>query len=434
MPQALDNCVSKLKTKWKSDPASRPKSSKKDEPLAFAICNSTLKLEAEQAVQLESGFGPALVAVAATIKPHLRQRDHELKLVEIDGKEFIEIPIARKGVYRYGKKKLVFNDAFFDKMIENHKLHVTDYNVALDVRHKDSPGALGWLDTSDGGWLEMKGPWLHGYAVPTDDSARDTIKNKRYRYASAEFYFDYKSNQMQKLSTDDLDEVDDEQLFKEADMSPKTIILGKSNVELVENDGAFVLEADGLKVLEGFISGAGDLDTQIKKLTDEASKAADTIVKLEAELKTLQVDDKDDDDDDAIPEAYRLRLETLERENKELQSARMREKVALTLERARTHVDKAGMAHDKVFLDLARAGLLMESIDEGEISVKLEGDSTEDIASFYRNILVAMLENVPGTVPVQGKTENENGRMENVALEYTEDELKSELDNFGEKY
>ena len=97
MPQKLDACVKELRQKWSSDPESMPKlrNGQDEESAAFAICRATLKLEEEQSIQLEGGLGPAIVAVAATSKPHLRQRGNEIKIVNRDGKELVEVPIFR---------------------------------------------------------------------------------------------------------------------------------------------------------------------------------------------------------------------------------------------------------------------------------------------------------------------------------------------------
>lgn len=455
MPKILDDCLKSIQAGWKRDPSSRPKSEKDDESLAYAVCRARLKLEEQQAVQLEkgNGHGPALVAVAATIKPHLRQRGHEISLIEKDGKEFVKVPIARMGVYRHPKApngKLVFSKDFMEAMIANHNSRVTDYNVALDLRHKDNEGALAWLDTDDGGWLEMEGPWLNAYGVPTDEKAKDLIRSKRYRYASAEFYYNYKSNFMYKLSTDEMDEVDDGELIQEVDNMPKVLKLNDVEITLEgvkDAEDVFQLDKDSVTKVEDFVTDAAkqvaDLNkklteaaTKLETATTEATDLKNEVADLKTQVQKLSDGSDGDEDEDEVPEPVRVRLEALEKENTELNRQRMAEKVAFTLSKARDYTDKRGFGHDKMFLELAEAGLKFEGYEQGDVAVKLEdGETVQGAVKFYRNLIKVMLETVPGTVPRQSQTTGEDQRLPGTSDEtFTEEELELELKAFHEEY
>lgn len=345
------------------------------------------KMEADQERLLLEKVGPALVAVGTTAKPHLRQRGQEIKLVEINGEKFVEVPLFKKGLYRHPRGELVFNDAFMQRMVENHKNKVTDYNVHLDFRHSDTQGALAFLDPDDGGWLEVKNDWLYAYGKPTDTQAEKIITSRKWRYASPEFAPDYESNFVQKLSSDDLNEINPEDLIiRMEDTMPKKLTLGSQVIQL-----------------EGEVQ-----DTQISAIEDAYKEVADKVTQLEAKIVELSPKTEPE-----LPAAYRIRLEQLEAENRQLAQERRIEKVNLVLERARNHRDGRGYGHDKVFIDLAEAALKLSAYEVDGATIKLEDSGkVGDVIAFYSNIVMKMLEKVPGTVPMAGKTVGDDMRLE----------------------
>lgn len=363
------------------------------------------KMETEQERILLEGVGPALVAVAVTAKPHLRQRGKEIRMVEIDGKAIVEVPLYKKGIYRHKTGALVFNDPFVSRMVENHQAKVTDYNVHLDFRHNDSQGALAFLDPDDGGWLEMKADgWLYAYGPPTDDKAVEIINSRKWRYASPEFAPNYESNFVQKLSADDLTEIQIEQLITMEDTPmPKNLTLGTKVIQLE---------------LE---------DAQINQIEAAYKEVQDMVAKLEA--KVVELSPKTEPE---LPEAYRVRLKQLEAQNRQLEQDRMAERVNITMERARAHRDEKGRGHDKVFMDLAEAGLRLSGYEQDTTVIKLENsESVGDVVNFYRRLITHMLEKCPGTVPASGKTQADEYRLESGSNgHFTPEEFEAAVNSF----
>lgn len=362
------------------------------------------KMEQSQDRILLEGVGPALVAAAVTAKPHLRQRGQEIKIVEINGQKFVEVPLLKKGIYRHDKGNLVFNDSFLSRMVENHQKKVTDYNVHLDFRHSDRVGALAFLDPDDGGWLEIKNDWLYGYGKPADEEAVKIIESRKWRYASPEFAPNYESNFVQKLSSDDLTEISIENLVETEEVMPKVLTLGPR---------AITLEGE---VQDGQVS---EIEAAYKEVTDK-------VTALEAEVKKLTPDPEPQ-----LPEPYRLRLEALEAENRQLERERRDEKVNLVLEKARNHRDVRGYGHDKVFLDLVETALRLKDYEQDGLTIKLEdGGKIESLVKFYNNVFTALLEKCPGTVPLKGQTQGSEVRLENGNGHYTQEELDKAQSDF----
>jgi hypothetical protein len=427
LPAALDACVSKLLAKWKSDPDSRPKLKKGQdlEGAAWGICRSTLKMEEDQKILLE-GVGPALIAVAATAKPHLRQRGREIRLVKRNGQELVEVPLFSQGIFKHPQGKLIFNDDFFQRMKTNHEARVTDYNVHLDFRHSDVQGALAFLDADDGGFMEIRDGWLFAYGPPTDEKSKEIIRSRKWRFSSPEFYPNYESNLVQRLSADDLDEMSQEDILAESQVSktevrtmPRELKFGDVVITLNEADGgAFTLDQTGLDKL---ISASKAVEAVVKAGEDKVRQLEAKVVELTPKTEP------------ELPEIYRVRLEQLETEAKELRAQRLREQVALTMEKARNYLDDNGRGHSPVLLELCQKALALESFNDGSEPVKLESTDDEGLVKYFRNFIRVLLETVPGQMLKQAKTE---GSETPLALEtgknghYTEDELKAELENF----
>lgn len=365
------------------------------------------KMEQDQEHILLEHVGPALVAVAVTAKPHLRQRGQEIKIVERNGEKLVEVPLFKKGIYRPkgDSGPIIFNDAFVNRMVKNHNERVTDYNVHLDFRHSDKVGALAFLDPDDGGFLEVKGDWLYAYGKPIDDEATSIINSRKWRYASPEFAPNYESNFVQKLSADDLNEISIEDLVDQTEeFMTKKLTLGTKVI-----------------VLEGEVQ-----DGQVTEIEAAYKELADKATSLEAKVTELTPDPEPQ-----LPEAARVRLEALEAENKLIKQERINDQINLVLERARSHKDGRGYGHDKVFLDLVEAALKRTNYEQDGLVIKLEGDGkTVDLVGFYNSILMTMLEKCPGTVPVKANTRADDVRLESDNGHYTPEELTEATTKF----
>lgn len=428
MPAKTESCVSSLMAKWKSDPKSKPKpkAGQDDRAMAFAICNASTKAEEEQDRLLLEGIGPTLMAVAITSKPHLPQRKNgepskKIELIDKDGKKWVKIPVLPKGIYRHSKGRLVFNDAFIDRLIENHRDKRSDYPVTLDFRHTEKEGTLAKLDAEDGGFLE-KGVdnWLYAYGPVVDEEAEKIIASQRWPHASPDFFLDYQSNAIT-YKLEDMKLLEPSEIYKESVMPEKIITLGNVKLTLQEADGVYTLED---------ISILDQLQTVLKDLTEKA-KLVDSLQAKIAELeKNTQLEEPE------IPEPLRLRLEALETQNKELERQNVIREAAFTLERARTYRDENGRGHSKVFLDLAEAGLAMKAVEQSEAHIQLESQDEAGIAKYYRGLIRLMLEKVPGQVPMEPRTEGTEVRLETNTNghNFTDDELQAAIEDYHKRY
>lgn len=338
--------------------------------------------------EYELEYGPTLIAVAATSKPHLRQRGTDISIISRNNKDMVRIPVARKGVYRHRLApdgKLVLDDKAFTKMINNFNNKVTDFNVHLDVRHKDEEGALALLDKDDGGELTVEDGWLVAYGFPTDERAKELIQTKRYRYASAEIHPDYQSNLIHQLSTDDLTIYE----LQEEDKRGNNM----SDVTISQE------EYDRLKA---------------------ASEELERLKTAPPETQTTQAE--------VIPESIRLKLESLERRAKEADRTILMSNVALAITQAEAYRDERGYGHSPVFLNTIKSLLLAEPVGEGDQTIKLEGSdeaSPERVANYYRMGLIRLAKITPGQVNMTGKTEGTEVRLEvgNGVVKFTPEEI-----------
>lgn len=365
--------------------------------------------EKYEAVMLE-GVGPALLAIAATNKPHLRQRDGgQISLVKENDKELVRVPIARKGIYTHPTHgKLVFSDSTFGRMVDNYNKRVTDYSLHLDLRHKDTEGALALLDIDDGGSLKIEGEWLVAYGPPTDDEAKKLIANKRYRYASAEFHPNYESNLVERLSMDELETLSLE------DLEPVVI-----EISLLD----YLNRKDTKPIMKILDDGAVQLpkeefETMEKRLKD----AEDKVKELEGKVTPPpQLEN--------VPETIKLELEQMRNLVREQKREMLKGSVALALAKAEGYRDSDGRGHSTVLVETVKKLMLGESLG-AEGSIKLENEAKpEDVAEYFRRGLVHLLETIPGQVPMQSKTVGDSSQLPpktepTSTLKYSEEELK----------
>lgn len=414
----VDSCVEQVMAGWSKDPKSMPEGMMTPEDKksrAIAICRASLKMqeiETEQERIALEGKGPALIAVAITSKPHLDQRTPDdpkskrIEIVEHEGRKLVKIPLFKKALYKHDKGPLSFSDAFINRMVENHKNKVTGRPVYLDFRHGDQYGTLAHLDSEDGGWLQMgQDNWLYAYGLPVVDNIEQMVK--QWPHASVEFAPNYESNFVQKLSTDDLSEINPEDLVEMEDIMPKKLTLGTKVI-----------------TLEGEVQ-----DGQVTEIETAYNEMVSKITQLEA--KVIELSPKPAPQ---LPEEYRVRLEALEIENRRLSAEKHAEKVTNVIEKARNYRDSRGYGHSKVMLELAEAGLKLSAYEADGTTIKLEdGGKIGDVVAFYGNIIKTMLEKVPGTVPMQGATVGDQVRLEATGFtsdHYTAEELSKAQEDF----
>lgn len=380
------------------------------------------------------GKGPTLIDAAMTSKPHLRQRGHEIRIVDIDGKKLVEVPLMRKGIFSHPwADTMIFDDEFFETMIENHKNKVTDYPPILDLRHTDSQGALAFLDPDDGGRLEVKDNWLTAFGPPVDEKAEEIINSRRWRFSSAHFHPDYQSNLLRKLSDGrrgiTLEECTE---IKEGDDMPdkKTITIGGNSFELEDNGNGFVLTDAVLGAIETSTSDVSTTKQSLQEANGKIVILEKTAVTLKAEIVDLK---KDDEDDPEMSDAVRLMFEAQKAQTEAIQAkldateaGHLKSQIAVTLKAAQEKtVDGYGYA--KPFLDLVQAGFTFENIEteEGE-TIKLEKG---DEPTYIRGLLTQILEVGLERVPRQSKTENDEIRLGNGGNGNgpTKEEIEAEL-------
>lgn len=394
--------------------------------------------------EVMEGSGPVLMDAAATSKPHLPQRGKEISLFEKDGKTYVDVPLFRMGIFRHPKGILKFNQAFVDKIIDNHRQSITDYNVSLDLRHTDEKGSLAFLDADDGGYIEQREKWVHVCGPVVDEEARALIASRRWRYSSPHLVMNYKSNMVYKLELADLKD------YKEQMMSTKTMMLGGVEVKLTKDDeGNFILEdVESLETVSGKVKDLTDdiknKDDKIKTLEGQVSDLSGKVDKLTADLKAARKEGDGESEDD-LPPAVKARLEAMETELKlsrereaDLERQRHKDRVLLTLDRAKKYVDNKGMGHSAVFLQLVQKGLLLEEFkDKSDDSFKLENGSAGDpvqVARYFQNLLRTMAETIPGQQPVEQRGREDNDPLAEVRMEYSEEDLAEEIQNFKDKY
>jgi len=374
MPAQLEACVSGMLAKWRKNPKDRPepKKSKSGKPQtarsqAFAICTASLqkagKLETVDLVSLE-GVGPTVLGAAATNRPHIKGLP-PISIVEEDGKEKLLVPLLRQGHYKHSSGLLEFNDTVFANMVGNYKEGVVGNDISLDNRHKPELGALGWFEdlyVDDNGILTAKvGPTSVGL---------DTIKDKRYRYASIEFHRDWESPEV-KFTSESIEYLED--------FSKEDIVMDDEKVTQLEQQN------------QELMSGKVALEQKIASL--EAAQAA------------------------------------REKEIAKLEERVIAERVRGIILEAESYRDENGLAHPKALIDWARKILAFEKFEDGSDVVSLEeGYTSGDVKAYTRKAVVSLLKTLPGTVPLES---DESDRLEhrmgddNPDGEYTNEETQS---------
>lgn len=381
MPAAVEKCVSSLLAKWKSDPSSRPKPREKGQDAksqAWAICQASQKRKAESDQQLtvlsDDGFGPTMIGAALTNRPHLKGLP-PVTLEEKDGKPTLRVPLILLGKWRHPRGILDLTRPTIERFIQNFKGNVMGHDISLDNRHVPELGAMGWF--SDVALEEHGGrPLMVGYADPTP-KGKESVEERRYRYASIEFLLNYKHPL---LETDRLssDEIICE--YKEDDMPEELEQVPGETLE-TEND-----------------ERVRELEEQLEAARLEAQRGQQLVQRLEQEQRERV--------------ALEARLAAIEKE-------RDRAQVEKILLEAKGFRDGEGRAHSKVLLDWAEAVLLGEKIvvqpakdGQQEQAITLEADSGEEgMRAYVRQSVAYLLRRVPGVVPMrQAGVERDDSR------------------------
>jgi len=420
LPAQLERCIAELQAKWSKDPGSRPKPLKKDQDAksqAWAICTASLKKAgklsdteyvmalteagdgdmsgrvalykdlgytqdeaarvalADRVAQRDKidGLGPALKGIALTIIPFIK-RQKKASVVERDGVKLLRIPIMRKGTWRhplYGV--LRFDDAFFSKMVHNFRSDTVGQDVPVKDGHKPAEQhALGWVKE-----LAVEGEGLVAYAPPTDEQAVEIVEKSKAPYASAEFVFDYRDNELKPLSFDGLEETSDE--------DEGTYHFSREELEVVdcegcleermpENDKTMQVNLADWQALQDRLRALEEVGGRVKTLETQLGERDERIVELELVNESAMV--------------------------------------AHLVERSRAYRDSEHRAHSAIFLNAYEAALTMSEIRNGdEVAIVSLSDGFEitepaaQMRDYFRGVLRYLAEHLPGTVPTENGVE-----------------------------
>jgi hypothetical protein len=382
------------------------------------------------------GQGPTLLAVAITSKPHLPQRGKEVKLIDVKGDPYAEVPVYKLGKYRHpfwgAEEPLNFDEKFTKNIMKNHAKKVTAFNVALDFRHGDDQGSLAFLDPEDGGWLEMKDDWLYAYGPVVDDESLSILKSRRWRFTSPEIHLDYRST---KLSSDGSGAIRLESLFEQdknfitqlSQYEEKVmyeLIIGGQTIKLEDAEGGgFTIQQsvlDGVKTAFDAVQASLDkksselvaLTAQVeelkKKITPPAQDPPVNLESLPAEFRTVF---------QQMQEQVKLAKEETDRQRREAAEQRKQrnlERVAAALSKAKALREK-GKGHPAVFLETMKAALTFSPIGANGSTVKLETTgnmelTAEQVMDYAREAFLVILETTPPSVQMEQTVDRDEDR------------------------
>ena len=427
MPQKLEDCKSSLLAKWKADPKSRPKATKKGQKpdsQAYAICTASLKKEGalsdeEYAVALtesgdgdivgrismledsghdtdeaitlavserlagrakSDGFGAVLRGVALTIIPFVK-RQERASIVDLgDEKKEMRIPILRKSMWRhpvYGILK--FDDQFFDGLTRSFDENV--YGQDIPVKDAHTPReqhALGWVSR-----LSVEGEQLVAYAPPTDNRGIDIIENRKAPYASAELVFNYRDSEMS-LSLSDCEQVDG------------------------DNDGVYEFSENELKYIDVAKPGCADCSEE-DEMPEDTNKGVQLSDKEWGEITAKLEEFKE------LKDTVKTMVETVQERDErilELEQVNEAARIEGIVDAARSYHDADGRTHSAVFLNTLEAALTFGNISEEEkVVVSLSDEVTpETVRDYFVATLRYLSEHLPGSVPADVGTEGDDNR------------------------
>jgi hypothetical protein len=156
-------------------------------------------------------------------------------------------------------------------------------------------------------------------------------------------------------------------------------------------DGTILLSADEAKAYETAQVTITELQGKVTTLEAEVAKTKTT-------------------EEPKLPEEVRIRLERAEQEAISLRTRLVGAEVDAILERARNFVDGSKRKHAPVLLEWAEALLRGKPLGKDGV-IKLEkADSVGSVVEYVHAAVKFLLENVPGSVLVEGNTEDDETR------------------------
>jgi len=366
MPAALEKCVSDLK----KDPDFKPKDGKTKEESAYAVCTEAMKKagkmsDEEFRIFLSAdyqGAGPTLLGAALTNRPFMVLPPVEWR-GEGDERQ-LRVPLFTRGKFSHPKfGVLTFDDDFFTRLEKNFNAGTAGIDPSIDLRHDPNFGAAGWFTKT---WREGD---LFGVMARPTPKGSVLVDEQSYRYASAEFAFDFKGNRVS-MSMDDKElEVYDEDAegAKLADLARELSMDKEANMPDPNDKGP---------------------ETGTPPQIDLEAMQATILERVNAEYK------------DKIA-ALEGRAATLEQENVRLARVAYEAEVATIIAQAENRRDTDGRAHSPVLLEACKKALLGEAVADG--AVKLEAGTND--GSYLRSFVTYLLENLPGTMAASAKLE-----------------------------
>jgi hypothetical protein len=360
MPVAVDICVKSLLKKWKDDPESRPKPKKEGQTAkerAWAICS---------AQSLESLSTCEFVF------------DAEMVLEDVDGKPQVRVPMLREGKFKhpwYGK--LNFDADFFKSVMENYSARVVGYDLSLNARHERDLGALAWFHS-----LEKKGKQLYGIGEPTP-AGIEVIKNKTYRYASAEISMDFADPETGK------------------NHGPTLLGCAVTNNPFINRQGEITFFSNDSPESPYIFGGIQEMseDTNQESVNDEVVALQQKLDTALAEATELRVSQTRVTELEAV-------IEVRDAEVVRLNESLYDQKVRAVLETAGAKsVD--GKAHSPAVLNWAENLLKFTKFGSGDDIIKFEDGKHREYLLAAVEALFSVLTPV---VPVEGQTGGENDR------------------------
>jgi hypothetical protein len=101
-------------------------------------------------------------------------------------------------------------------------------------------------------------------------------------------------------------------------------------------------------------------------------------------------------------------LEEHKREINTLKRNAWSTQVDLIVSKAQNYRDNDGKGHAPILLEIAKKALLGEAVTLADTEIKLENREAHNVAEYYRNVFIALLENLPGQVKFESEIELED--------------------------
>jgi len=377
MPAQVDRCVSDLTSKWKSDPASRPKARKEGqtaEQQAWAICQAAYNKSVKNALELMlsgDGFGPTLIGAAATNRPYIPNLK-PTKVVDKDGATQFLVHLANSGHFNHPVAgPFVLNRAVFSTMKANLDAKVIGQDSAYDSRHKPELGALGWFeDLMLGDEIGEGKNEFWGLVNPTP-AGLETVGKGTFKYSSMEFHRNYKRDD---------------------------VVL---DLENVTEDFCLVLEKEEPEV--------NDMPGDTVNL-EEFRELQDKLAKLESAQATAESEAKQAEE----------RAKQAEERALQLEMQAMNTSIQAVIELSQTKVDQNGNGLPRQLIEWISKFLKLEEFGKDKDVVKLsdEGKPGMEVVQYMVGAVRQLVLEMPGSVPAQRKTHSDKGDPEEDNFDY----------------